>query len=179
MAAPGRGARGGALSPSPAGRRWVWEEDQKWGVGAPPRWGAGGYPCKGFGPFSAALVSGKQEAAEIGRLQLWQGQGHSRAVCVSVCVHVCVCYLHVWAPTTGRSGGPGVGVLAECARGEGCVCCVCIQGCVQGWTPLSPGPRHSNVRFEPQLQPTPQLMATLDPELNERGQGSNLQPHGY
>lgn len=60
------------------------------GSRCPPRWGAGGYPCKGFGPFSAALVSGKQEAAEIGRLQLWQGQGHSRAVCVSVCVHVCI-----------------------------------------------------------------------------------------
>ena len=28
------------------------------------------------------------------------------------------------------------------------------------------------------LQPTPQLMATLDPEPTELGQGSNLHPHG-
>ena len=36
---------------------------------------------------------------------------------------------------------------------------------------------HSNTRSEPRLRPTPQLMATPDPEPTERGQGSNLQPH--
>ena len=37
---------------------------------------------------------------------------------------------------------------------------------------------HSNARFELDLQPTPQLMATLDPEPTQQGQGLNLQPHG-
>ena len=37
---------------------------------------------------------------------------------------------------------------------------------------------HSNIRSEPHLQPTPQLMATPDPQPTEQGQGSNLQPHG-
>ena len=36
---------------------------------------------------------------------------------------------------------------------------------------------HSNTRSEPHLWPTPQLMATLDPQPTEWGQGSNLQPH--
>ena len=37
---------------------------------------------------------------------------------------------------------------------------------------------HSNARAEPLLQPTPELMATLDPLPTERGQGSNPKPHG-
>ena len=36
---------------------------------------------------------------------------------------------------------------------------------------------HSNTGSEPRLQPTPQLMATPDPQPTEQGQGSNLQPH--
>ena len=40
--------------------------------------------------------------------------------------------------------------------------------------------RHINLGSEPRLQPTPpQLMATPDPQPTERGQGSNLHPHGY
>ena len=31
---------------------------------------------------------------------------------------------------------------------------------------------------EPLLPPTPQLMATLDPQPAEQGQGSNQRPHG-
>ena len=31
---------------------------------------------------------------------------------------------------------------------------------------------HNNTRSEPHLQPTPQLMATLDPQPTEQGQGS-------
>ena len=38
---------------------------------------------------------------------------------------------------------------------------------------------HGNSRSEPHLQSTPRLMAMQDPEPTERGQGSNLQPHGY
>ena len=38
---------------------------------------------------------------------------------------------------------------------------------------------HSNSRSEPQLRPTPQLTAMLDPEPTEQDQGSNLYPHGY
>ena len=34
---------------------------------------------------------------------------------------------------------------------------------------------HSNAESEPRLQPTPQLMATSDPQPTEKGQGSN--PH--
>ena len=30
---------------------------------------------------------------------------------------------------------------------------------------------------KPHLQPTPQLMATPDPQPTEQGQGSNLKPH--
>ena len=37
---------------------------------------------------------------------------------------------------------------------------------------------HSNAGSEPHLQPTPQLTATLDPQLTEQGQGSNPQPNG-
>ena len=37
---------------------------------------------------------------------------------------------------------------------------------------------HSNVRSEPCLRPTPQLLAMLDPQPTERDQGLNLQPHG-
>ena len=37
---------------------------------------------------------------------------------------------------------------------------------------------HSNARPELHLRPTPQLTATPDPKPTERGQGSNLQPHG-
>ena len=33
-------------------------------------------------------------------------------------------------------------------------------------------------RSKPRLQPTPELMATQDTQPTERGQGSNLQPHG-
>ena len=39
--------------------------------------------------------------------------------------------------------------------------------------------RHSKARSQPPLQATPQLTATPDPEPTERGQGSNLHPHGY
>ena len=38
--------------------------------------------------------------------------------------------------------------------------------------------RHSNVGSKLRLRPTLQLMASLDPQPTERGQGSNLQPHG-
>ena len=37
---------------------------------------------------------------------------------------------------------------------------------------------HSNARSEPRLWPTPQLMAVLDPQPTEQGQGSNPKPHG-
>ena len=37
---------------------------------------------------------------------------------------------------------------------------------------------HSNARSEPSLKTTPQLMATLDPQSTEQGQGSNPKPHG-
>ena len=37
---------------------------------------------------------------------------------------------------------------------------------------------HSNVGSKPHLWPTPQLKAMPDPEPTERGQGSNLHPHG-
>ena len=38
---------------------------------------------------------------------------------------------------------------------------------------------HSNLGSEPHLQPTLQLTAMLDRQPTERGQGSNLHPHGY
>ena len=38
---------------------------------------------------------------------------------------------------------------------------------------------HSNTGSELHLRPTPQLVTVLDPEPTERGQGSNLCPHGY
>ena len=38
---------------------------------------------------------------------------------------------------------------------------------------------HSNAGSELCLPSTPQLLATLDPEPTERGQGSNPHPHGY
>ena len=37
---------------------------------------------------------------------------------------------------------------------------------------------HSYAGSEPSLRPTPQLMATPDPQPTGRGQGSNPQPHG-
>ena len=37
---------------------------------------------------------------------------------------------------------------------------------------------HSNARFKPHLQPTPELVATPDPQTTERSQGSNPKPHG-
>ena len=37
----------------------------------------------------------------------------------------------------------------------------------------------SNVGSKPSLRPTPQLMATLDPQPTEFGQRLNPQPHGY
>ena len=37
---------------------------------------------------------------------------------------------------------------------------------------------HSNAGSKPRLRPTPQLMATPDPEPTERGQGWNPQLHG-
>ena len=37
---------------------------------------------------------------------------------------------------------------------------------------------HSNVGFQPCLWPTSQLMATLDPQPTEQGQGSHSQLHG-
>ena len=36
---------------------------------------------------------------------------------------------------------------------------------------------HSNTGSEPRLQPTPQLMATPDPQPTEQGQGPNPKPH--
>ena len=36
---------------------------------------------------------------------------------------------------------------------------------------------HSNAGSEPSLQPAPQLMARLDPQPTDRGQGLNLKPH--
>ena len=38
---------------------------------------------------------------------------------------------------------------------------------------------HGSSGSEAHLQPTPQLMAMPDPQPTERGQGSNLHPHGY
>ena len=38
---------------------------------------------------------------------------------------------------------------------------------------------HRNSGSEPPLQPTLQLAATPNPSPTERGQGSNLHPHGY
>ena len=38
---------------------------------------------------------------------------------------------------------------------------------------------HSNARSELCLRPTPLLMAKPDPKPTERGQGSNLHPHGH
>ena len=38
---------------------------------------------------------------------------------------------------------------------------------------------HSDTGYEPHLPPTPQLTATLDPQPTERGQGSDLCPHGF
>ena len=38
---------------------------------------------------------------------------------------------------------------------------------------------NSNVGSKQRLQPTPQLMATLDPQPTERSQGLNPHPHGY
>ena len=45
---------------------------------------------------------------------------------------------------------------------------------------IAAGPHHShsNSGSEPRLQSTPQVIATLDPQPTEQGQGSNLQPHG-
>ena len=37
---------------------------------------------------------------------------------------------------------------------------------------------HSNVGSKPHLHPTPQLMATLDPQPTKQGQGLNPQSHG-
>lgn len=37
---------------------------------------------------------------------------------------------------------------------------------------------HNNAGSEPHLQPTPQLVATPDPQPTERGQGSSPQPQG-
>ena len=45
-------------------------------------------------------------------------------------------------------------------------------------TAAGPHHSHSNPRSESCLQPTPQLMATLDPIPTEWGQRSNPQPHG-
>ena len=41
--------------------------------------------------------------------------------------------------------------------------------------------RHSHSNAGPKLclRPTPQLMATPDPQLTEQGQGLNPCPHGY
>ena len=46
---------------------------------------------------------------------------------------------------------------------------------------VAAGLRHSysNAGSEPRLQPTPQLMATPDPQPTGQGQGSNLKPHGF
>ena len=38
---------------------------------------------------------------------------------------------------------------------------------------------HSKTGSEPHLQPTSQLMATLDLQSSEQGQGSNPSSHGY
>ena len=38
---------------------------------------------------------------------------------------------------------------------------------------------HRKAGSEPNLRPTPQLTAMPGPRPTERGQGSNLHPHGY
>ena len=38
---------------------------------------------------------------------------------------------------------------------------------------------HSNARFKPHLQPTPQLVATPDTSPTEQAQGWNLQPPAH
>ena len=38
---------------------------------------------------------------------------------------------------------------------------------------------HSNARSQPPVQPTPHLMAELDPRPSKCGQGSNAHPHRY
>ena len=50
----------------------------------------------------------------------------------------------------------------------------------RGWRAVATGlhHRHSNMGSEPRRQPTSQLMATPDLEPTERGQESNLLPHG-
>ena len=51
-----------------------------------------------------------------------------------------------------------------------------------GWiraAAVAPHYSHSSEGSELHLQPTPQLMATQDPEPTERGQGSKPHPHGY
>ena len=40
-------------------------------------------------------------------------------------------------------------------------------------------PDYTTATATPYLQPTPQLMATPDPQSTERGQGLNLRPHGH
>ena len=47
-----------------------------------------------------------------------------------------------------------------------------------GATVVSLRHSHSNTRSELHLRPAPQLMAMLDPQPTERGQGLNRQPHG-
>ena len=39
--------------------------------------------------------------------------------------------------------------------------------------------RHNNAGYELGLKPTPQLTASLDPQLTDRDQGQNPHPHGY
>ena len=46
-------------------------------------------------------------------------------------------------------------------------------------TPAGLHPSHRNVESEPRLQPTAQLTAMSDPRPPERGQRSNLCPHGH
>ena len=41
------------------------------------------------------------------------------------------------------------------------------------------GHSHSNMGSDPCLRPIAQLTATPDPLTTERGQESNLRPHGY
>ena len=52
------------------------------------------------------------------------------------------------------------------------------RGCIRT-TAASLRHSHSNMGFKLHLQPTPQLMATPDPQPTVQGQGSDPHLHGY
>ena len=86
----------------------------------------------------------------------------------------------------------------KCRRIFCCCCCCCVvfflflpfrttpmaygRSQARGWIgAVASGlcHSHSNARSEPHPWPTPQFMAMLDPWPTERGQGSNVHPHGH